>query len=396
MSLRQWRVEKFSAVQGTLSARLPLLLDVFSCVLHRLAALHALGITHYDVKCDNVLLREGWPAALADYAELQHQQQLAGGGRRPASSPPQSSHSSRSTQAQPAPVAAATGMVSRVGSGFAPNTSGSGNGSGGGGSLSRAAAALLPYVCLADFGESDFAPHVHASTRHFVPGRGTECIKAPEQLRAAHSRPQAPPPPTESSAAHALSSVDVAAADGTPGAPPPGASVSAACGAPSAAAVPQHASGHHWSPGTACDIWSAGCLLYELLTGAFLFDSEDWARFFVTVRAKRREDCSRPVESPPIIVVLSAGHGRPPVIVPDTRLVARRGPTAALRGGRRDAARADERRRRRRAAAPPRLRPSAQPAAAPDGPRGARSRSGRRRAALCGWPSVASIMRVMS
>jgi serine/threonine protein kinase len=36
-------------------------------------------------------------------------------------------------------------------------------------------------------------------------------------------------------------------------------------------------------PSSACDVWSAGCLLFELLTGSYLFHDDDWARFYITV-----------------------------------------------------------------------------------------------------------------
>ena len=38
------------------------------------------------------------------------------------------------------------------------------------------------------------------------------------------------------------------------------------------------------SSGAACDIWSLGCFLYELITSQFLFCKEDWTRLFVTRR----------------------------------------------------------------------------------------------------------------
>jgi serine/threonine protein kinase len=35
--------------------------------------------------------------------------------------------------------------------------------------------------------------------------------------------------------------------------------------------------------GTASDVWSAACMLYEILTGDYLFYDNDWIRFIIKV-----------------------------------------------------------------------------------------------------------------
>lgn len=39
----------------------------------------------------------------------------------------------------------------------------------------------------------------------------------------------------------------------------------------------------------ASDIWSLGCLLYEIVTGQFLFNSNDWVHFFMQITSPNEE-----------------------------------------------------------------------------------------------------------
>jgi serine/threonine protein kinase len=38
--------------------------------------------------------------------------------------------------------------------------------------------------------------------------------------------------------------------------------------------------------GVAADVWALGCLLYELVTGEYLFHDEDYSRFFVRLTGR--------------------------------------------------------------------------------------------------------------
>jgi serine/threonine protein kinase len=39
----------------------------------------------------------------------------------------------------------------------------------------------------------------------------------------------------------------------------------------------------------ASDIWSLGCLFYELITGDYLFDASQWTVFFLHVTSDKKE-----------------------------------------------------------------------------------------------------------
>lgn len=89
-------------------------------------------------------------------------------------------------------------------------------------------------VVLADFGESCLLPHRDALT---VRNRGTEYIKSPEMLLVAHASKKAR----------------------------------------------EGRGGMAGGAGLSSDVWSLGCLLYEVVFGDYLFFDPDWIRFFIRV-----------------------------------------------------------------------------------------------------------------
>ncbi|RYG55134.1 hypothetical protein EON66_06010 [archaeon] len=212
MSVRSWRADASPPSARLDAARVLQLLDVFACIVHRLDQLHAAGVSHYDVKCDNVLLRAGF-----DPVFDAHLHTLRAGGERHA--------------------------------------------------VSTRWLKLLPYICFTDFGESVFHPWIPASLSKMEPGRGTECLKAPELLLA-QCRPTAAAQSTTTASAPATRVAAAGAGTGDVGCEPVDNARTAGGGTPT---------------GSGCDIWSLGCLLFELLTGSFLFQSDDWVRFFITV-----------------------------------------------------------------------------------------------------------------
>jgi serine/threonine protein kinase len=55
-------------------------------------------------------------------------------------------------------------------------------------------------------------------------------------------------------------------------------------------------------------VWAVGCLLYELLTGEFLFYDDDWIRFFIRVTSDGAGEILPPERMEPLRSIQGGTH----------------------------------------------------------------------------------------
>ncbi|KXZ55089.1 hypothetical protein GPECTOR_3g244 [Gonium pectorale] len=283
-------------------------LSALAQIVEALRLLAAHHVIHFDLKCSNVLIeplpgvRDGelWApvggVAPAIGTETDsgcggHCDGCGGGGEEPRR-PQCGSGGDGSSCAGTSSVGGATSSSS----GGASTSSGSGGGaSAGGGSFSVEARAVVPFRCvLADFGEA--RAYRSAAEAFTARNRGTEVFKSPEMLlmdaggrsgsasasgyaapAGGVSSPCGPLSPSGSLRAPPPSRLPLSPAAKLPSGQlgrspsrPTSASAAAAAGSRPGPGKRQVLAG----AGLASDVWSLGCLAYELLSGTVLFGGD--------------------------------------------------------------------------------------------------------------------------
>ncbi|KAG2493918.1 hypothetical protein HYH03_007854 [Edaphochlamys debaryana] len=271
-------------------------LSALAQVAESLALLAANHVVHFDLKCANVLIEplpgvkdgELWaPVGTAVAAAP-----AGAGGEAPAPAP-----------APAAGLASSPGRAGTVGGGASPGRAGSVSAGGSG-----VAVAGVPFRCvLADFGEA--RAYRSAAEAFTSRNRGTEVFKSPEMLllnarsgRLAQApsplAPKAPAPAAAEAAAASPTPAAAATSSSAAGLTGPASPAAGILGSPSArlpplagrspsrptSAASRHAPDHPHphtlqqhslaGAGLASDVWSFGCLAYELLSGCVLFGGD--------------------------------------------------------------------------------------------------------------------------
>lgn len=225
-TLSKWR----ASLQGSMGENLPVLLAVFKQILLAVHTLHWHGIVHYDLKCDNIMVdmeRVGGPTAPRVQllgAPLEEDVHMGEGSSRDWGLSSATWASPVKEEEEPSSLDGAGG--SDVHMRVAEDSA-----------VARHEESA-PRIALADFGESRmFGDPDEVDTRN----RGTELIKGPEMLEIANV------------AKREGNNFDRRRRIGTD---------------------------------KSADMWSLGCLCFEVMTGCYLFGEDDMSTFWARVMGK--------------------------------------------------------------------------------------------------------------
>eukprot|EP01138_Halocafeteria_seosinensis_P003402 gb/GECG01003478.1/.p1 GENE.gb/GECG01003478.1/~~gb/GECG01003478.1/.p1 ORF type:complete len:2610 (+),score=283.35 gb/GECG01003478.1/:1-7830(+) len=220
---------------------LPLLLSIFREIVIGVDFLHRKGVTHFDIKADNILMRND-PVNLPQLEEAEdsdeeeedeanalfYSSRLSPMATKRQSSATMGNQRSFSFYDDAASQPSDDTFNSPVMDPLVHS--------------SDIMSSLRGVLCLSDFGESTYIPGVHALDSVTTRPRGTDCIRSPEMLKIGGDQ-----------------------------------------GIPQNNYFGDHS---HGEIRGSHDVWSLGCLLFEILTGNQLFAHEcehEWVNFFVRV-----------------------------------------------------------------------------------------------------------------